>query len=137
MEQTTAEHWANSIKSRGVGQINLVRVALPFIADKGPFTLVSGILTDEDEYRHGVTIGTAINHLVQGFVKGGVELPRGLRISCISPTVLSEAVAYHACFTGFIPVPAWEVGQACLRAMLRPITKCVLKAEDKLHKTDC
>jgi hypothetical protein len=70
--------------------------------------------------------------LVQGFVKGAVELPRGLWISCISPTVLSEAVAYHACFTGFIPVPAWEVGQAYLHAMLRPITKRVLKL-----KTSC
>src|SRR5260370_29328786 len=39
-----------------------------------------------------------------------VELPRGLRINCISPTVLAESVAYHAYFAGFIPVPAWEVG---------------------------
>jgi hypothetical protein len=49
-------------------------------------------------------------------VKGAaVELPRGLRINCISPTVLAESVAYHAYFAGFIPVPAWEVGQAYLR----------------------
>src|SRR5580704_4279252 len=48
---------------------------------------------------HGGTIGTTINHLVEGFVKGAaVELPRGLRINCISPTVLAESVAYHALF---------------------------------------
>jgi NAD(P)-dependent dehydrogenase (short-subunit alcohol dehydrogenase family) len=41
-EQTTDEQWANSIKSKGMGQINLVRTALPFIADKGSFTLVLG-----------------------------------------------------------------------------------------------
>src|SRR5260370_34235641 len=53
-----------------------------------PFTLVSGILTDE--YLHGGTIGTTINHLVAGFVKeAAVELPRGLRINCISPTLLA------------------------------------------------
>ena len=77
-EQTTDEQWANSIKSKGMGQINLVRTALPFIADKGSFTLISGVLTDE--YMHGGTIGTTINHLVEGFVKASaVELPRGVR----------------------------------------------------------
>ena len=115
IEQTTDEQWANSIKSKGMGQINLVRAALPFIADKGSFTLVSGVLTDE--YMHGGTIG----------------LPRGLRINCVSPTVLAESVQYHAYFTGFIPVPVWEVGQAYLRAMSTPITGRILK----LHKTDC
>jgi NAD(P)-dependent dehydrogenase (short-subunit alcohol dehydrogenase family) len=130
-EQTTDEQWANSIKSKGMGQINLVQTALPFIADKGSFTLVSGVLTDE--YMHGGTIGTTINHLVEGFVKASaVELPRGVRINCISPTVLTESVAYHAYFTGFTPVPAAEVALAYLRAISTPITGRILK----LHKTD-
>jgi NAD(P)-dependent dehydrogenase (short-subunit alcohol dehydrogenase family) len=97
LEESTDEQWANSIKFKGMGQINLVRAAFPFIADRGSFTLVSGVLTDE--YLHGGTIGTTINHLVEGFVKGAaVELPRVLRINCISPTVLAESVAYHALF---------------------------------------
>jgi NAD(P)-dependent dehydrogenase (short-subunit alcohol dehydrogenase family) len=132
LEQTTDEQWASSIRFKGMGQITLVRAALPFIADKGSFTLISGVLTDE--YIHGGTIATAINHLVEGFVKGAaVELPRGLRINCISPTVLAESVAYHAYFPGFVPIPAWDVGQAYLRAMSTPITGRILK----LHKTDC
>jgi NAD(P)-dependent dehydrogenase (short-subunit alcohol dehydrogenase family) len=131
-EQTTDEQWASSIKFKGMGQINLVRAALPFIADRGSFTLISGVLTDE--YIHGGAIGAAINHLIEGFVKGAaVELPRGLRINCISPTVLAESVAYHPYFPGFVPVPAWEVGQAYLRAVSTPITGRILK----LHKTDC
>jgi NAD(P)-dependent dehydrogenase (short-subunit alcohol dehydrogenase family) len=131
-EQTTDEQWANSIKSKGMGQINLVRAALPFIADKGSFTLVSGVLTDE--YLHGGTIGTTINHLVEGFVKASaVELPRGVRINCVSPTVLAESVGYHEYFTGFAPVPAAEVALAYLRAISTPITGRILK----LHKTDC
>ena len=64
LEQTTDEQWTKSISSKGMGQINLVRAALPYIADKGSFTLVSGVLTDE--YMHGGTIGTTINHLVEG-----------------------------------------------------------------------
>jgi NAD(P)-dependent dehydrogenase (short-subunit alcohol dehydrogenase family) len=131
-EQTTDEQWANSIRSKGMGQINLVRAALPFIADKGSFTLVSGVLTDE--YMHGGTIGTTINHLVEGFVKASaVELPRGVRINCVSPTVLAESVGYHEYFTGFTPVPVAEVALAYLRAISTPITGRILK----LHKTDC
>jgi len=84
LEESADEQWANSIKCKGMGQINVVRAALPFIADRGSFTLVSGVLTDE--YLHGGTIGTTINHLVEGFVKGAaVELPRGLRIKLHQP----------------------------------------------------
>jgi NAD(P)-dependent dehydrogenase (short-subunit alcohol dehydrogenase family) len=131
-EETTDQQWADSIRAKGMGQINLVRAALPFIADRGSFTLVSGILTDE--YMYGGTIGTTINHMVEGFVKASaVELPRGIRINCVSPTVLAESVAYHAYFTGFTPVSAAEVALAYLRTISTPVTGRIFK----LHKTDC
>ena len=81
LELTTDEQWTKSLGSKGMGQINIVRAALPHIADKGSFTLVSGVLTDE--YMHGGTIGTAVNHFVEGFVKASaVELPRGATWHC-------------------------------------------------------
>ena len=130
-EELTDEQWSRSIAGKGMGQINLVRAALPHIADRGSFTLISGVLTDE--FVHGGTIGTTINHIVEGFVKAAaVELPRGVRINCVSPTVLTESLAYHPYFPGFVPVDAWEVGQAYLRAIANPITGRILK----LHKTD-
>ncbi|HUD64932.1 MAG TPA: short chain dehydrogenase [Candidatus Sulfotelmatobacter sp.] len=131
-EDLTDDQWAKSLASKGTGQINLVRAALPHIADKGSFTLVSGVLTDA--FMHGGTIGKTINHLVEGFVKAAaVELPRGVRINCISPTVLAESAAYHAYFTGFTPVSAADVALAYLRAISNPITGRILK----LHKTNC
>lgn len=131
LEQTTDEQWANSFNSKAMGQINLVRAAIPFIADKGSFTLVSGVLTDEITF--AATIGTTINCTVEGFVKGAaVELPRGLRINCVSPTVLTESNAYHQYFPGFIPVDASEVAQAYVRAISNPMSGRILK----LHKTN-
>ena len=66
----------------------MVRARIPFITDRGSFTLISGVLTDEVTY--AATIGTTINHTVEGLVKSAaVELPRGLRINCVSPAVLS------------------------------------------------
>jgi NAD(P)-dependent dehydrogenase (short-subunit alcohol dehydrogenase family) len=131
LEQTTDEQWAASIAAKGMGQINLVRAALPHIADRGSFTLVSGVLTDE--ITANSTIGTTVNHMVEGFVKAAAtELPRGIRINCVSPTVLAESVAYHAYFPGYTPVPASEVALAYLRTIANPFTGRILK----LHKTD-
>jgi NAD(P)-dependent dehydrogenase (short-subunit alcohol dehydrogenase family) len=131
LEQTTDEQWANSIAAKGMGQINVVRAALPYLTDNGSFTLVSGVLTDE--ITHAATIGTTVNHLVEGFVKAAAtELPRGIRINCVSPTVLTGSLDYHPYFPGFPPVPAAEVALAYLRAMSNPFTGRVLK----LHKTD-
>jgi NAD(P)-dependent dehydrogenase (short-subunit alcohol dehydrogenase family) len=129
--EATDEQWATSIAAKGMGQINLVRAALPHIADKGSFTLVSGVLGDEVTQQS--TIGATVNTMVEGFVKAAAtELPRGLRINCVSPTVLAESVGYHPFFPGFAPVPAVEVGLAYLRAIANPVTGRVLK----LHRTD-
>lgn len=116
LEQITDESINLSLTSKMIGQVNLVRAALPYIADNGSFTLVSGVLTNEPIL--GGVIGTMINGAVEGFVKSAaLEMPRGIRINCISPTVLAESVAYHPYFPGFIPVEAWKVAKAYERAL--------------------
>jgi NAD(P)-dependent dehydrogenase (short-subunit alcohol dehydrogenase family) len=119
LQDTDDDQWARSIASKGMGQINLVRTGLPHIADRGSFTLVSGVLGDE--VTNAMTLGTTINRMVEGFVQGAAtELPRGVRINCISPTVLAESEAYHPYFPGFTPVTADEVAQAYLRSAANP-----------------
>ena len=104
--------------------------ALPFIADHGSFTLISGIVPDEPIVG-GVILGT-INQTVEGFVRAAAfELPRGIRINCVSPTVLAESVAYPPAFPGFARVAASEVALAYLRAIATPVNGRVIK----LHKT--
>jgi NAD(P)-dependent dehydrogenase (short-subunit alcohol dehydrogenase family) len=125
------ENWTRSVQSKGMGQINLVRYALPYISDKGSFTLVSGVLAEE--FIAGGSIFAVVNSMVEGFTKAAaVELPRGVRINCISPTVLTEAVGHHPYFPGFATVDAAEVALAYYRAIANPFTGRVLK----LHKTD-
>ena len=111
LESFTDQDFEFSFGSKLTGQINIVRSALPFINDNGSFTLISGILTDEPIA--GGIIATTVNGAVEGFVKAcSYELPRNIRINCISPTVLAEAVDYHPFFPGFIPVEAWKVAKA-------------------------
>ena len=129
-DQATDEQWAKSFAAKAMGQINLVRAALPFIADHGSFTLISGIVPDEPIVG-GVIMGT-VNQTVEGFVRAAAfELPRGIRINCVSPTVLAESVAYHPAFPGFAPVAASEVALAYLRSIATPVNGRVIK----LHKT--
>lgn len=103
---------------------------MPFIADNGSITLVSGVLTDEVTF--AATIGTTINYTVEGFVKAAAfELSRSLRINCVSPTVLTESKIYHQYFPGFIPVDASKVARAYVRSISNPMSGRILK----LHKT--
>jgi len=50
----------------------------------------------------------------------------------VSPTVLTESVAYHAFFPGFTHVPAAAVAQAYVRAIATPVSGRILR----LHHTD-
>jgi NAD(P)-dependent dehydrogenase (short-subunit alcohol dehydrogenase family) len=126
LEASTDEQWALSVGSKGMGQIDLVRSALPFIADGGSFTLVSGVLGDEAGA--AMTLGATVNGMVEGFVRAAAtELPRGLRINCVSPTVLAESRAFHPYFPGFEPVPARDVARAYLRAISNPYNGRILR----------
>ncbi|NBD25512.1 short chain dehydrogenase [Paenibacillus glycinis] len=126
-ETSSDEQWEQSLNGKLMGQINIVRTALPFISDKGSFTLVSGVLTEE--YLPGGVASTTVNHAIEGFVQVvPTELPRGIRINCVSPTVVTESMAKYApFFPGFIPVEASKVAQAYVRSITGIITGRILK----------
>src|SRR3981189_3490768 len=118
LSELTAEKWQFSLGSKLMGQINLVQEAIPFIKEKGSFTLVSGVLNDEPIFA-GVA-ASAISGALEGFVRAAaIELPKGLRINVVNPTILKESEAqFGPFFPGVIPVEGWKVGQAYKRAIL-------------------
>ena len=79
--------------------------------------LISGIVAHEP-IAQGVN-ATTVNAGLEGFVRAAAcELPRGIRINLISPTVLTEsAAAYDGFFPGFASVPAASVAQAYRRSV--------------------
>lgn len=83
----------------------------------GSFTLTSGLLNDEP-IRGSVSAGL-VNGGLEGFVKGAaVELPRGVRINLVSPTVIAEALpTYGPFFRGFKSVPASEAALGYARSV--------------------
>ena len=118
LTEMTDEEWQLGIQSKLMGQINLTRAAIPHLNDKGSIALISGILSEEP-INWGASV-TTINGAVEHFVKAAAcELPRGLRINVVSPTVLEESMdKYASVFPGFVPVPAARVAQAYQKSVL-------------------
>ena len=125
----TPEQWELSLSSKLMGQVHLVQEALPFIREKGSFTLVSGVLSSE--FIQAGVAATMVNRAIEGFVQASaIELPKHLRINVISPTVLKESEkAYGAFFPGFIPVEGWKVAQAYKKSVLGAQTGQIYKVE--------
>jgi NAD(P)-dependent dehydrogenase (short-subunit alcohol dehydrogenase family) len=61
LTESTDAQWAASIHAKGMGQINLVRAALPHISAGGSFTLVSGI--PGDEFNPASSIGATVDYI--------------------------------------------------------------------------
>ncbi|MGY3922431.1 short chain dehydrogenase [Aeromonas jandaei] len=127
LTEMTDEEWQVGLQSKLMGQINLTRAAIPHLSDKGSITLISGILSEEP-INWGTSV-TTINGAIEHFVKAAAcELPRGLRINVVSPTVLAESMDKYAdFFPGFVPVPAAKVAQAYKKSVLGIQTGQVFK----------
>ncbi|HVJ66071.1 MAG TPA: short chain dehydrogenase [Bdellovibrionota bacterium] len=117
-EKLGTNEWNLSLSSKLMGQVHLVQEALPYIREKGSFTLVSGILSEAPIFA-GVAAST-VNRAIEGFVMAAAaELPKGLRINVVSPTVLVESMpVYGPFFPGFVPVPGEKVAQTYVRSIL-------------------
>lgn len=125
-ETMTEDQWDTTIQSKMMGQINIVNVGLNYIKDGGSFTLISGILNVKPipmAIADATTSG-AIDTFVQCVAH---ELPRGIRINVVNPTVLEEAWdVYGEMMPGFQPVPSKLVGKAFERSVDGFITGQVL-----------
>jgi NAD(P)-dependent dehydrogenase (short-subunit alcohol dehydrogenase family) len=113
----TADQFWIGLRDKLMGQVNVVLAAQHHLNDGGSFTLTSGILAEEP-IRDGVN-ATTVNLALEGFVRGAaIELPRGIRINLVSPTVLEESMgAYGAYFRGFEPVTAQRAALAYCRSV--------------------
>ena len=114
--ELSADDYTAAFKGKVMSQLNLVRIGLEHVNDGGSFTLTTGVLA-----RRPIPTGAAAamaNGAVESFViSAGRELPRGIRINAVSPTVLEAATGYHRAFFGFEPVSSKRVGQVFVRSV--------------------
>jgi NAD(P)-dependent dehydrogenase (short-subunit alcohol dehydrogenase family) len=78
------DDFALGIGNKLMGQVNVVRVGLDHINDKGSFTLTSGILSRKP--MQGSAAISLVNSGLEGFCRAAaLEMPRGIRINVVSP----------------------------------------------------
>jgi NAD(P)-dependent dehydrogenase (short-subunit alcohol dehydrogenase family) len=91
LEKLTDEDFELGLFNKLMGQVNLVRLGIPFVADGGSFTLSSGVLSQEPA--PGSAVVSLVNSGVEGFARAAaLELPRGIRINVVSPPWVSETL---------------------------------------------
>jgi len=115
--ELTEAHYLEGLQDKLLGQIRLVSAGTAHVRDGGSFTLITGILTEQPILSGAVA--TTVNGAVEAFVRAAaIELPRGIRVNVVSPTVLTEAMgAYAAYFRGFEPVSAARAAMAFARSV--------------------
>ena len=100
-----------------MGQVNLALAARDVLRDGGSITLIAGVLADEP-----IVAGSSasmVNGALESFaIAAAIELPRGLRINVVSPTVFEESMeGYGPFFRGFDPVPVARAARAFSRSV--------------------
>ena len=74
-----------------MGQVNVVRFGFEHIADRGSFTVTTGILARTPT--PGSAAISLVNAGIEGFVRAAaLEAPRGIRVNAVSPPWVSETL---------------------------------------------
>jgi len=105
----TEEDFYIGLKSKLMGQVNLVRIGKDYVNPGGSFTLSTGILAD-----HPVALTTSaamVNGGIHSFVKAvSLELENNIRINVVSSGLVEDAVhIYEDYFPGHNPIPMKKV----------------------------
>jgi len=91
LSELSDEDFDLGLRGKLMGQVNLVRIGLEYIADHGSFTLTSGILSQQP--MPGSASISMVNAGLEGFVRAAaLEMPRGIRINVVSPPWVKETL---------------------------------------------
>jgi len=117
LSEMSEESFALGLKDKLMGQVNLLLIGREFANDGASFTFTTGVLS-HDPIRSGAS-AALVNGALDSFVRAAaIELPRGLRVNSVSPTVLTEALGKYApYFRGFKSVPAADVALAYAKSV--------------------
>lgn len=117
LAEMDAQSFALGLQDKLMGQVNLLLIGREFANDGASFTFTSGVLS-HDPIRSGAS-AALVNGALDSFVRAAaIELPRGMRVNSVSPTVLVEAMgSYAPYFRGYKPVAGADVGLAYAKSV--------------------
>lgn len=125
-DSMTEDDFYKGIRSKLMGQINLVMAGKETINDGGSFTLISGILAT-DPIPDGVGL-SFLNGALNAFgLSAAIALKRGIRLNVISPGLVEESQeAMGAAFPGHVPVSMNRVVAGYLKSIEGGLTGQVI-----------
>jgi NAD(P)-dependent dehydrogenase (short-subunit alcohol dehydrogenase family) len=115
LDKLTDEDFLFSVNNKLMGQVNLIRAALPVIRDRGSITVTSGVLAKYPMIGSGAV--SLVNAGLEGFARAAaLEATRGVRVNVVSPGWVKETMVKF----GMDPTPgkaAVDVAPAYVEAV--------------------
>ena len=120
-DNLTEEDFYIGIKSKMMGQVNLVRIGKNYLNEGGSITLTTGILADEPVDMS--TSAAMVNGAIQSFTKAvALEMQNGIRINVVSADLVEDAFEkYKDYFPGNTPVAMRKVVDGYVKSVMGKI----------------
>ncbi|WP_432182389.1 short chain dehydrogenase [Streptomyces sp. NBC_00063] len=116
LTKLTSEDHLAAFRGKVLSQIDLVRQGVSRIAERGSFTLITGILAREPI--HTGAAASMANGALESYVKAAAIEIAPQRINAVSPTVFTESLGtYGDFFPGMPSVDLADVAQAYVRSI--------------------
>lgn len=126
LHELTEEDYYLGIKSKLMGQVNLVHIAKDFLNDNGSITLTTGILAEH--YEPGAVGLSLVNGAIHSFVNAAAhELKRGIRLNVIAPGAIAGDFPADKKFAGYYPVAIKDVVAIYNQVLTNKTTGQILK----------
>ncbi len=91
LAQLSDDDFQFCLANKLMGQVNLVRIALGHVRDRGSITVTSGVLARTP--MPGSAAISLVNAGLEGFVRSAaLEAPRGVRVNVVSPPWVTETL---------------------------------------------
>ena len=105
------------LKSKLMGQVNLVRIGQNYLNSNGSITLSTGILADDPVVK--TTSASMVNGGIHSFVKAvALEIENGIRVNVVSSGMVEDAYEkYKDYFPGHNPIPMKKVINGYVRSV--------------------
>ena len=114
--ELTEEDYYIGLRSKLMGQVNIVRVGKEYVNPFGSITLTTGILADDPVVM--TTSAAMVNGAIHSFVKAVQLELENVRVNVVSPGLVEDAVDRYAdYFPGHNPIPMSKVVNGYLRSV--------------------
>ncbi|MEM1338953.1 MAG: short chain dehydrogenase [Bacteroidota bacterium] len=111
------EEYYIGLKSKLMGQVNLVRIGKDYLRSNASITLTTGILADDPVVQ--TASAAMVNGGIHSFVKAAaLEMENGIRLNVVSSGMVADAYErYHSFFPGHNPIPMEKMVQGYVRSV--------------------